>query len=219
MQTRKNEELIFSKPGVLVKNTGDNPFERAFYSVSHIQHIEEFSDEDFLTLGGTSFPMVYPVARDAIKGSEEEGKIEFSSYGNEYILRNFIEEDSEWFTGFGLPLSPKMMEDIMAEDMKTSIDQSVEALTDESGTLVGILYSVTNLGTFSRIDGEWKLGSPEGAEPAEGVEEANVDFTSTPINYLKSAELVERFDKGEEITEEEIDKTYASSEDEDEDQD
>jgi len=211
MKTVKNEEIVFSKPGVLVKNTGDNPFERAFLSVTHVQHVDELADQDYLVLGGTGLPMVYPTPRDALRGSEEEGKIEFSSYGNEYVLRNFTEEDSEWFTGFGLPLSPDMMEEIVAKDEETGVSQAVEALTDESGVLVGLLYVVDNLGTFSRIDGEWKAGSPEGAEPAEGEEEAEVDFVTTPIDYQKAAELVERFDKGEEITEEEIDKTYAAS--------
>lgn len=212
MQTIKKEEIIFSKPGVLVKETGDNPFERAFLNIVHVQHVEEFADEDYLVLGGTGLPMVYPTPRDAIKGSEEEGKIEFSSYDNEYVLRNFIEEDSEWFTGFGLPLSPQMMEEIVAKDETVGVQQSVEALTDAAGDLIGILYVVDNLGTFSRTDGEWKVGTVEGAE--EGKED--YDITSTPIKYSKAKELVERFDAGETITEEELDKDYADAEAEEE---
>lgn len=212
MQTIKKEEVIFSKPGVLVKETGDNPFERAFLNIVHVQHVEEFADDDYLVLGGTGLPMVYPTPRDAIKGSEEEGKIEFSSYDNEYVLRNFIEEDSEWFTGFGLPLSPQMMEEIVAKDETVGVQQSVEALTDAAGDLIGILYVVDNLGTFSRTDGEWKVGTVEGAE--EGKED--YDITSTPIKYSKAKELVERFDAGETITEEELDKDYADAEAEEE---
>lgn len=208
MQTIKNEEVIFSKPGVLVKETGENPFERAFLNIVHVQHIEEYANEDYLVLGGTGLPMVYPTPRDAIKGSEEEGKIEFSSYGNEYVLRNFTEEDSEWFTGFGLPLSPEMMEEIVAKDEMVGVDQSVDALTDESGELVGILYNVINLGTFSRIDGKWKAGAVEGSEERE--EES--PFTVTPVSLQKAKELVERFDAGETITEEELDKDYADTE-------
>ena len=212
MQTIKKEEVIFSKPGVLVKETGDNPFERAFLNIVHVQHVEEFADDDYLVLGGTGLPMVYPTPRDAIKGSEEEGKIEFSSYDNEYVLRNFIEEDSEWFTGFGLPLSPQMMEEIVAKDETVGVQQSVEALTDAAGDLIGILYVVDNLGTFSRTGGEWKVGTVEGAE--EGKED--YDITSTPIKYSKAKELVERFDAGETITEEELDKDYADAEAEEE---
>ena len=212
MQTIKKEEVIFSKPGVLVKETGDNPFERAFLNIVHVQHVEEFADDDYLVLGGTGLPMVYPTPRDAIKGSEEEGKIEFSSYDNEYVLRNFIEEDSEWFTGFGLPLSPQMMEEIVAKDETVGVQQSVEALTDAAGDLIGILYVVDNLGTFSRIDGEWKAGAVEGAEEREEDD----DITSTPIKYSKAKELVERFDAGETITEEELDKDYADAEAEEE---
>lgn len=205
MQTIKNEEMLFSKPGVLVKETGDNPFERPFLNIVHVQHTDELSDQDYLVLGGTGLPMVYPTPRDAIRGSEEEGKIEFSSYGNEYVLRSFSEEDSEWFTGFGLPLSPEMMEEIVAKDETMGVEQSVEALTDTSGDLIGILYVVENLGAFSRIDGEWKAGPVEGAEEREEDD----DIVSTPIKYSKAKELVERFDAGETITEEELDKDYA----------
>ena len=207
MQTIKKEEVIFSKPGVLVKETGDNPFERAFLNIVHVQHVEEFADDDYLVLGGTGLPMVYPTPRDAIKGSEEEGKIEFSSYGNEYILRNFVEEDSEWFTGFGLPLSPEMMEEIVAKDEAVGVDQAVEALTDENGDVVGILYVVGNLGTFSRVDGQWKLGQTEGAE--EGEEDYT--FTSSPIKLQKAAELVEKYDAGEELKEDDL-KDYVDDE-------
>lgn len=205
MNPDKTEKVIFNKPGVLVKNTGDYPFERPFTSTIYVEFGEGSEDSDYLFMTGSGIPMVYPVASDAIRGSEEEGKIEFSSYGNEYVLRNFIEEDSEWFTGFGLPLSPQMMEEIVAKDETVGVEQSVEALTDASGEMIGILYIVENLGVFSRIDGEWKAGAVEGAEQREEDDE----ITSTPIKYSKAKELVERFDAGETITEEELDKDYA----------
>lgn len=202
----KKEEVIFSSPGVLVKKSEDVQFERPFTQVIHVQHVEGVEDEDYLYLVGSGIPMTYPTPRDAIQGSEGEGKIEFSSYGNNYELRNFTEEDSDWFTGFGLPLSPKMMEEIVAKDAEVGVSQSVEAITDESGELVGVIYTVENLGSFSRVDGEWKAGA------AEGDEERDDDITlvGTPIKYLKAAELVERFDAGETITEKEIDENYAS---------
>lgn len=211
MQTIKNEEVLFNKPGVLVKETGDNPFERPFLNIVHVQHIDELSDQDYLVLGGTGLPMVYPTPRDAIRGSEEEGKIEFSSYGNEYVLRNFTEEDSEWFTGFGLPLSPEMMEEIVAKDETVGVSQAVEALTDEeSGKLLTVVYDVENLGTFFRIDGEWKMGTPEIAEEYDGA-------VVTPVKYEKATELVEKFDAGEDMTEKDLDE-YAAPEEDDEDE-
>lgn len=210
MQTIKNEEVLFSKPGVLVKETGDNPFERAFLNIVHVQHIDELSDQDYLVLGGTGLPMVYPTPRDAIRGSEEEGKIEFSSYGNEYVLRKFTEEDSEWFTGFSLPLSPEMMEEIVAKDETVGVSQAVEALTDEdTKKLLTVVYDVENLGSFFRIGGEWKMGTPEIAEEYDGA-------VVTPIKYEKAAELVEKFDAGEEITEDDLEEYAAPEEEEDE---
>jgi len=211
MQTIKNEEVLFNKPGVLVKETGDDPFERPFLNIVHVQHIDELSDQDYLVLGGTGLPMVYPTPRDAIRGSEEEGKIEFSSYGNEYVLRNFTEEDSEWFTGFSLPLSPEMMEEIVAKDETVGVSQAVEALTDEeSGKLLTVVYDVENLGTFFRIDGEWKMGTPEIAEEYDGA-------VVTPVKYEKATELVEKFDAGEDMTEKDLDE-YAAPEEDDEDE-
>ena len=210
MKTVKNEEIVFSKPGVLVKNTGENPFEKAFLSVTHVQHVDELADQDYLVLGGTGLPMVYPTPRDALQGSEEEGKIEFSSYGNEYVLRNFTEEDSEWFTGFGLPLSPDMMEEIVAKDEETGVSQAVEALTDEeSGNLLTVVYDVENLGTFFRIDGEWKMGTTEIAEEYDGA-------VVTPIELLKAKELVEKYDAGEELKESDLEEYAAEEEEEDE---
>ena len=191
--TIKEEVTIFNTPGVLVKETGDQTFERPFFNVVHIQHVEELSDEDYIVLGGKGLPMVYPTAFEAIKGSEDEGKIEFSSYGNEYVLRKFQEDDSEWFTGFGLPLSPEMMEEIMVKDEQVGIDQSVEALThSETGKLLTVVYDVENLGTFFRVDGAWKAGTPELAATFDGAE-------ITPIKYESAKELVEKFDADEEL--------------------
>jgi hypothetical protein len=187
----KEEVVIFGTPGVLVKETGEETFERAFFNVVHIQHVPEFSDQDFIVLGGKGLPMVYPTAFDAIRGSEDEGKIEFSSYGNEYVLRKFTEEDSEWFTGFGLPLSPEMMEEIVAKDEEVGIEQAIEALTnEETGELLTVVYDVENLGSFFRVDGAWKAGTPELAEPFDGA-------VVTEIKYEKAEELVKRFDAGE----------------------
>jgi hypothetical protein len=91
--------------------------------------------------------------------------------------------------------------------------QTVEALTDEAGQLIGILYTVENLGTFSRIDGQWKLSGADFQDEAEPVTADEV-IVSTPINYDKALDLVQRFDSGEDITEETIDKEYAEPEEE-----
>lgn len=91
--------------------------------------------------------------------------------------------------------------------------QTVEALTDETGLLVGILYTVENLGTFSRVDGEWKLSSTNFEGDAEVITADEV-IVSTPIDYDKAPKLVEKFDAGEEITEETLDKEYAALEEE-----
>jgi hypothetical protein len=203
------ERIIFSKPGALVKDTGDYPFERPFTSIIHVSYDKTSPDRDYLFLTGSGMPISYPTSFDALRGSQVEGKIEFSSYGNEYVLREFTEEDSEWFTGFGLPLSPEMMEEIMAKDETLGISQAVEALTDDNGDLVGLLYVVNNLGTFSRVSGEWKLGSTDGTQ--EGEEDFS--FTSTSIDLRKAKELVEKYDAGEEINEGDL-KTYAAEEEE-----
>jgi len=96
------------------------------------------------------------------------------------------------------------------------INQSVEALTDESGDLVGLIYNIENWGSFSRVDGMWKFASFEGE--VESDEDAPEDPTliSTSIDLEKATELVERFDSEENVTEEEIDSKYAISEEENE---
>lgn len=91
--------------------------------------------------------------------------------------------------------------------------QTVEALTNESGQLIGILYTVENLGAFSRVNGEWKLSSTDLQGDVEPIASDDM-IVSTPIDYDKALDLVQRFDSGEEITEEVIDKEYAAPEEE-----
>lgn len=99
-----------------------------------------------------------------------------------------------------------------------SIKQSLEALTDQSGALVGFIYNINGWGSFSRVNGEWKVEATEASDiekvPAEIADEEI--FTSTDIDLSKAKELVERFDADEEITKEEIDSNYVASEKEDE---
>lgn len=92
-----------------------------------------------------------------------------------------------------------------------SVTQTVEAVTDESGVLVGLNYYIKNLGDFSRVDGKWTAVF---ADAEEGDPEQI--FTSTDIDLAKAEELVKRFDDGEELTEEIIDKEYASENQEEE---
>lgn len=99
-----------------------------------------------------------------------------------------------------------------------SIKQSVEALTDQSGDLVGLIYNINGWGSFSRVNGKWTVEAIEASEiekvPAEVADEEI--FTSTNIDLSKAKELAERFDADEEITKEEIDSNYATPEEEDE---
>ena len=99
-----------------------------------------------------------------------------------------------------------------------SIRQSVEALTGQSGSLVGLIYNINGWGSFSRVSGKWTMEAVESSEiekvPAEVADEEI--FTSTNIDLSKAPELVERFDADEEVTKEEIDSNYAAPEEEDE---
>jgi hypothetical protein len=70
----------------------------------------------------------------------------------------------------------------------------LEALVDASiDQVVTIVYDVENLGTFFRIDGKWRLGTPEIAAEFDGTD-------ITELDYDKSVELVARFDDNELIT-------------------
>lgn len=97
-----------------------------------------------------------------------------------------------------------------------SIKQSVEALTDQSGDLVGLIYNINGWGSFSRLNGEWKMEAVS-REEIESVPEEIADeeiFTSTNIDLSKAQELVELFDADKDVTQEEIDSEYAAPEEE-----
>jgi len=97
-------------------------------------------------------------------------------------------------------LNPEPKNTQEGEAMTTyDISQLVEALTDESETLIGILYTIEKIGTFSRIDGQWKLASGDFQDDAEVVT-SDETVISTTIKYDMAPELVQRFDSGETLT-------------------
>lgn len=199
-----SSEIIFDTPGVLEKLSGENTFKAPIYRALY----EEFGgdgDENqsgIVPIGASGIS--YPVDKEMITTNPDNGTIEFSSYDGTYKIRKFQESDSEWFL-FGLPLEPKMMEDIMAKDEQVEMEQSVEALTNpDSGELVAVIFTVADLGTFARSDGKWVPMNPEEADKYDG---SNI----TDIKPDMWKDLVDKFDAGDKMTESDLE-AYAAPE-------
>jgi len=199
-----SSEIIFDTPGVLEKLSGENPFKAPIYRAIY----EEFGgdgDENqsgIVPIGASGIR--YPVDKEMITTDPDNGTIEFSSYDGTYAIRKFQESDSEWFL-YGLPLEPKMMEDIMATDEKVEMEQSVEALTNpDSGDLVAVIFTVDGMGAFTRSEGKWLPLTPEEAAKYDG---SNI----TDIKADKWKELVDMFDAGDTVSESDLE-AYAAPE-------
>lgn len=192
-----SEEVLFPSTGVIEKTSGEDTYTLPVLEAIYLTYGGDNDEKEsgLLVRGGRG--MFYPVAKDALSVDEAKGTIEFSSYDGTYVIRKFQESDSEWFSN-GIPLTPQMMEEIMAKDEEVGVEQSVEALSDpESGEVVAVVYDVENLGTFFRIDGKWVAATPEQADKFDG---SNI----IDIEYDKAQELVDMWDAGDTILEGEL---------------
>jgi hypothetical protein len=191
-----SEEVIFESPGVLEKLTGENAGDK--HSIlDAVQFVyggeDDESDSGILVRGGRG--MFYPTDPELV--TKTDGTIEFSAFDGTYQIRKFNEEDSSLLTGYGITLTPQMMEEMMALDEEVGLDQSVEALTNEAGELTAVVFDVAGMGTFFRTEGKWV--------PATAEESAKYDgATITDIEIDRAKELVERYDAGDKITEAEL---------------
>lgn len=192
-----SEEVIFETPGVIEKLTGENAGD-IHPLLDVVQFVyggeDDESDSGILIRGGRG--MFYPIA-DSELVTKTDGTIEFSAFDGTYLIRKFTEEDSSLLTGYGITLTPQMMEEMMALDEQVGLDQSVEVLTNEAGELTAVVFDVSGLGTFFRSEGKWVPATPEEAAKYDGA-------TTTDIEIDRAKELVERYDAGDKITEAEL---------------
>lgn len=191
-----SETVIFETTGVIEKLTGaDAPYK--FPILDAIQLVfggeDDESDSGIMVRGGRG--MFYPTDPELV--TETNGTIEFSAFDGTYRIRKFTEEDSSLLTGYGITLTPQMMEEMMALDEQVGLDQSVEALTNEAGELTAVVFDVTGMGTFFRNEGKWVPATAEESEKYDGA-------TITDIEIDRAKELVERYDAGDKITEAEL---------------
>jgi hypothetical protein len=199
-----SSEIIFDTPGVLEKLSGENTFKASIYRAIY----EEFGGDGDENQSGIqpigASGIRYPVDKEMITTNPDNGTIEFSSYDGTYAIRKFQESDSEWFL-YGLPLEPKMMEDIMAKDEQVEMEQSVEALTNpDSGELVAVIFTVNDLGIFARSNGKWV---PMNSEEADKYDGSNI----TDIKVDMWGDLVAKFDAGQKMNETDLE-AYAALE-------
>jgi hypothetical protein len=191
-----SEEVIFETPGVIEKLTGENAGDKHSL-LDAVQFVyggeDDESDSGILVRGGRG--MFYPTDPELV--TKTDGTIEFSAFDGTYQIRKFNEEDSSLLTGYGITLTPQMMEEMMALDEQVGLDQSVEALTNEAGEVTAVVFDVAGMGTFFRTEGKWA--------PATAEESAKYDgATTTDIEIDRAKELVERYDAGDKITEAEL---------------
>jgi hypothetical protein len=186
-----SEDVIFGTPGVIEKLSGEDQIKFPIFDA--VQFVYEGDDDEadsgILVRGGRG--MFYPVDPELVK--ETNGTIEFAAFDGTYRIRKFTEEDSALLTGYGLTLTPQMMEEMMAIDEQVGLEQAVEALSNDAGDVTAVVFTVTGLGTFFRTDGKWTPATPEMSEEYDGSE-------ITDIDYDKSADLVSRWDAGDKIT-------------------
>lgn len=188
-----SEEVIFETSGVVEKLSGENQGKFSIFDAVYFVYggDDDETDSGILVRGGRG--TFYPIA-DSELVTATEGTIEFSAFDGTYRIRKFTEEDSSLLTNYGITLTPQMMEEMMAIDEQVGLEQSVEALTNDSGELVAVVFNVVGLGVFFRVDEKWEPATPEMSETYDGS-------TITDIDYDKSAGLVERWDAEEKLTE------------------
>lgn len=186
-----SEKVIFETPGVIEKLSGENQEKFPIFDAVQFVYGGDGDDDDsgILVRGGRG--MFYPVDPELV--TETEGTIEFAAFDGTYRIRKFTEADSALITGYGLTLTPQMMEEMMALDEQVGVEQSVEALTNDADELVAVVFDVVGLGTFFRKDGKWIPATPEMSEEYDGSE-------ITDIEPDKAKDLVDRWDAGDKLT-------------------
>jgi hypothetical protein len=186
-----SEDVIFGTPGVIEKISGENQDKFPLFDV--VQFVYEGDDDEadsgILVRGGRG--MFYPVDPELVK--KTEGTIEFAAFDGIYRIRKFTEDDSALLTGYGLTLTPQMMEEMMAIDEQVGLEQAVEALSNDAGDVTAIVFTVTGIGTFFRNESKWVPATPEMSEEYDGSEITDIDVD-------KAADLVSRWDAGDKFT-------------------
>lgn len=186
-----SEEVIFDTPGVIEKLSGENQEKFPLFDV--VQFVYEGDDDEadsgILVRGGRG--MFYPVDPELI--NKTEGTIEFAAFDGTYRIRKFTEDDSALLTGYGLTLTPQMMEEMMAIDEQVGLEQAVEALSNDAGDVTAVVFTVNGLGTFFRNEGKWVPATPEMSEEYDGSEITDIDVD-------KANNLVTRWDAGDKFT-------------------
>lgn len=186
-----SEEVIFGTAGVIEKLSGENQDKFPLFDV--VQFVYEGDDDEadsgILVRGGRG--MFYPVDPELV--TKTEGTIEFAAFDGTYRIRKFTEEDSALLTGYGITLTPQMMEEMMAIDEQVGLEQAVEALSNDAGDVMAIVFTVAELGMFFRTDGKWVPATAEKSEEYDNTE-------ITDIDILKAKDLVARWDAGDKLT-------------------
>ena len=183
----KDMRPIFDGEGILEKTSREGVFKRYIFGATLTSSTG--NPDDFITVDMGDYGYEYLVDSEDVT-IESDGSVSFEAFEAKYVIRKVSEaEDLR-------NLNPELedSEELTAEGQGTEIRQSVEALVDASiDQVVTIVYDVENLGTFFRIDGKWRLGTPEIAAEFDGTD-------ITELDYDKSVELVARFDDNELIT-------------------
>lgn len=187
-----SEEKVFPTPGVIEKLSGENQGSK-FPILNAVMFVYEGDDDEadtgiFVSSGRGMF---YPTDPELV--TKTEGTIEFAAFDGTYRIRKFTEDDSALLTGYGITLTPQMMEEMMAIDEQVGLEQAVEALSNDAGDVTAVVFTVDGLGTFFRTDSKWVPATPEMSKEYDGAE-------ITDIDYDKSAELVSRWDAGDKLT-------------------
>jgi hypothetical protein len=183
----KDIRPIFDGEGILEKTSREGVFKRYIFGVTLTSSTG--NPDDFITVDMGDYGYEYLVDSEDVT-IESDGSVSFEAFDAKYVIRKVSEADDLRH------LNPELKdsEELTAESQGTEIKQSVEALVDASiDQVVTIVYDVENLGTFFRIDGKWRLGTPEIAAEFDGTD-------ITELDYDKSVELVARFDDNELIT-------------------
>jgi len=183
----KDIRPIFDGEGILEKTSREGVFKRYIFGATLTSLTG--NPDDFITVDMGDYGYEYLVDSEDVT-IESDGSVSFEAFDAKYVIRKVSEADDL------RNLNPELedREELTAESQGTEIRQSVEALVDASiDQVVTIVYDVENLGTFFRIDGKWRLGTPEIAAEFDGTD-------ITELDYDKSVELVARFDDNELIT-------------------
>ena len=140
----------------------------------------------------------YPVEPEGVTTDEKTGTIKFESSGTQYTIRELREEDGMWLSDLRIPLSVEIL-DTLIDQLRSNNpmnymsgdsgpeQESLEArAANDSTYIVGLLYN-NESGTWSRIDGDWVLLSPE--------DEAYEDTAVIEIDPDKAQDFIKLYDQ------------------------